>query len=99
MSLQGYLSRPNQTAAQFERKTLLLLWATDSDLGSAKVSPPASGAPTGPVWLQGYSNYHHVTGVWSSCMSSHAAGEFLGCRPLGKKNKGERLAQGGSVWL
>lgn len=28
--------------------------------------------------LQGYSNYQWVTGVWSSCMSSHAVGEIWG---------------------
>lgn len=41
---------------------------------------------TGPVWLQGYWNYHRVTGVWSSRMSSHVS--FLGgCRLLGTHNK------------
>lgn len=65
----------NPMAALFEGKTLLLLWATE--LGhAAKVL-------TGPVWLQGCSNYHRVTGVRSSCMSSHAVGELLGCRLLG----------------
>lgn len=67
--------------AQFEGKTFLLLWATE--LGhAAKVL-------TGPVWLQGYSNYQWVTGVWSSCLSSHAVGEFLGCRLLGTKKQVE----------
>lgn len=48
---------------------------------------------TGPVWLQGYWNYHRVTGVWSSCMSSHVS--FLGgFRLLGTQNKEKVFGSG-----